>query len=142
MTLVRWNPRSIDREINSMVMNPWSDQDEGPRAGGWTPRVDIAEYEDRFTLHAELPGMTQDEITVAVKDNVLTIEGEKLNAETDSGSRAVRAERVYGSFRRAFKLGDHVAAERIEAGYKDGVLSLSVPKAEAVKPRSIEIKVG
>ena len=144
MTLVRSTPRSIDREINALVNSLWGDARKSPRSNAWNPCVDIAELEDRFTLLAELPGMAQDEISVTVENNVLTIAGEKRRPGGDSAATAaeVRTERGFGSFHRSFRLGESVDASSIEASYRNGVLHLNVPKAEAVKPRSIDIKVS
>ena len=142
MTLVRSTPRSIDREINMLVNNLWDGTRKMPRSAAWSPCVDIAELEDRFTILAELPGMTQNEISVTVENSVLTIKGEKKPPEADTAATEVRTERGYGSFHRSFKLGERVDVKGIEASYRDGVLHLSVPKAEIARPRSIDIKVS
>ena len=142
MTLVKWNPSTVDREINNLVRNFWGPNSLTGTGEGWNPRVDISELEDRYEVHAELPGLSKEDIKVNLEDGVLTIEGEKKrSAETNEDSYR-RTERVYGKFSRSFNLGDRVSADKISAAYKDGVLTVALPKAEEVKPKTIEVKVS
>ena len=140
MTLVKWNPAALDREINHLVKSFWGE----PRAlgGAWNPKVDIAELEDRYEVHAELPGLTREDVSVTLEDGVLTISGEKKRTSETSDDAYRRTERVYGKFSRSFNVGDRVAADKISAGYKDGVLIVALPKAEEVKPKAIEVEVS
>ena len=142
MTLVKWNPRALDREINSLVKTFWGAPSFPAGRGGWNPRVDVAEHDDRYEGQAELPGRTKDDVTVTLKDGVLTLEGEKKQATDSSEDGYRRSERVYGKFSRSFNLGDRVAAEKISAAYKDGVLTVALPKAEEVKPKAIEVEIA
>ena len=141
MTLVRWNPRTLDREIDNLVKTFWGDVGTRTRQT-WNPSVDIAEHDGHYELHAELPGLSKEDVSVTVNDGVLTIAGEKKRSADFSDENARRTERAYGKFSRSFRLGDKVDAEKIQASYRDGVLTLNVPKAEEVKPRNIEIKVS
>jgi HSP20 family protein len=107
----------------------------------WHPAVDITENRDRYTLNAELPGISKEDVQVTLENNVLTIRGEKkTNAEQKEGD-VHRIERRYGSFERSFTLPAAVDVNKIDAQFKDGVLTLTLPKAEEAKPRSIDVKV-
>ena len=140
MRLVRWNPRAavnFGREFDELFDTVWGTRGNG--SGVWHPRVDVTEKENAFVLHAELPGLSREDISVTVKDNLLTIEGEKRRSAEDEDNGSYRSERTYGKFSRSFKLSTNVTAEGISAVHKDGVLSLTLPKAEAAKPKEIEV---
>jgi len=105
----------------------------------WMPTVDIAETENGFEIRAELPGVSENDVNVSVTNNLLTIKGEKhQEAETD-GKNYHRVERRYGSFQRSFTLPRHIETDAIKAEFKDGVLTLGIPKAEAAKPTEVPI---
>ena len=105
----------------------------------WTPSVDVSETTDGFEVRAELPGVAKDDLHVSVKDNLLTLSGEKRQEKTDDAENYRRVERRYGSFQRNFKLPSDVATDGIKAEYNDGVLMLSIPKSEVAKPTEIPI---
>lgn len=105
----------------------------------WTPSVDISETDDHFEVRAELPGVAKDDLHVSVKDNLLTLSGEKRQEEVDDTQNYCRVERRYGSFQRRFTLPPEVATDDIKADYTDGVLTLSIPKPEAAKPTEVPI---
>lgn len=108
----------------------------------WMPTVDISEAENSFDIRAELPGVSENDVNVSVTDNVLSIKGEKHHeAETD-GKNYHRVERRYGGFQRSFTLPRHVETSDIKAGFKDGVLTLTIPKAEVAKPTEIPISIN
>lgn len=108
----------------------------------WYPSVDISETADSYEVRAELPGVPQDDIQVSVKENHLTIKGEKRQEQVDDGKNYRRVERTYGTFQRAFTLPPTVNAEDIKAEFKDGVLTLEIPKAEESKSTEIPICVN
>ena len=109
----------------------------------WAPSCDIEEEEDRYVIKADLPGVDKKDIDVKLENGVISIRGEKqTEKETGKGTKRHRTERFHGSFARSFSLPDAVKDERVEANYKDGVLSLVIPKAEEAKPKSIDIKVS
>ncbi len=145
MALIRWQqPResfALNREIDNLVSKFWGDLDTW-HGTGWHPRVDVVESDHEFTVHAELPGLNKDDIKVTLEDNVLTIEGERKHEDEQKDKQFFRRERSYGKFKRAFKLGTEVQAEKIAANYKDGILILTLPKSEAAKPRQIEVAVS
>ena len=140
MRLVRWNPSaalSFGREFDELFGTVCGNR--GNSSGIWQPRVDVTENGSAFVLHAELPGLSREDISVKVKDDVLTIEGEKVRSSEEDDTGAYRSERAYGKFSRSFKLSAKVNAESISAVHKDGVLSLTLPKAEVAKPKEIEV---
>ncbi|MDJ0779729.1 MAG: Hsp20/alpha crystallin family protein [Gammaproteobacteria bacterium] len=109
----------------------------------WAPSVDIEEADDRYQIKADLPGVARDDIEVKLENGVLSIRGEKRSEKTtgEEGSKQHRTERFHGTFARSFTLPEAVRADAIDASYRDGVLTLTIPKAEDVKPRSIDIKI-
>ncbi|MDH5356357.1 MAG: Hsp20/alpha crystallin family protein [Gammaproteobacteria bacterium] len=108
----------------------------------WAPTVDIEENDDNFMIKADLPGVTKDDIDIRLENGVLSISGEKrVEKETGKGTKHHRTERFHGSFSRRFTLPSEIDADHVNADYKDGVLSLTVPKIEEEKRKAIEIKV-
>ena len=105
----------------------------------WAPSVDISETDDNFEVRAELPGVAKEDLNVSVKDNLLTLSGEKRQENVDDTQNYRRVERRYGSFQRRFTLPSEVATDDIKAEYSDGVLTLSIPKPEAAKPTEVSI---
>lgn len=107
----------------------------------WAPAVDIEETEGEYRLKAELPGLKKEDVKISVEDNVLTIAGERKEEKAEKHRKVHRVERSYGSFSRSFSLPASIAADRVSASYKDGVLEIVVPKKEEAKPRQVEIKI-
>ncbi len=106
----------------------------------WAPSVDISETDDTFEVRAELPGVAKDDLHVSVKENLLTLSGEKRQENAgDDTQNYRRVERRYGSFQRRFTLPSEVATDDIKAEYSNGVLTLSIPKPEAAKPTEVPI---
>lgn len=155
MSLVRWNPSrelaafptdilNMQREVNKMFNSFFrgDTQDDGSLIPSvWTPAVDVAEHENQYIVKVELPGVTKDDVKITMQQNVLTIRGEKKQETETKDSNFHRVERSYGSFQRSFSLPTHVKNEKIEASYKDGILTVTLPKAEEAKPKQIEVKV-
>jgi len=109
----------------------------------WAPSVDIEEAEDKYVIKADLPGVDKKDIDVKLENGVLSIRGEKnVEKETGKDTRHHRRERFHGTFARSFTLPDAVKADAVDANYRDGVLTLHIPKKEEAKPRSIDIKVN
>ena len=107
----------------------------------WSPRVDVHETDKEIIIEVELPGLTKKDINVEVKNNTLTITGERKSEEKFKESKCSRVERHYGKFERTFGLPDTVLTEKVSAGYKNGVLTLTLPKSEKAIPREIAIEV-
>ena len=107
----------------------------------WMPSTDISETDGSFEVRAELPGVTKDDVQISVKDDLLTIKGEKRQEKVDDSKNYRRVERRYGSFERKFSLPPKVEVDDIKAEFNDGVLTLSIPKPEEAKPKEIPISV-
>jgi HSP20 family protein len=110
-------------------------------SGAWNPAVDIYETSNEVILKAELPGLNQKDIQLEIKDDTLTLRGERLREQEVKEDNYYRKERVYGSFYRAFTLPNTIHQDKIEAKYKDGILEVCLPKAEAAKPRQLKVEV-
>ena len=108
----------------------------------WMPEADICETENGFEIRAELPGVSENNVNISVTDNLLTIKGNKHQEEATEGKNYHRVERRYGSFQRSFTLPRHIETDAIKAEFKDGVLILGIPKAEAAKPTEVPITVN
>lgn len=107
----------------------------------WTPRVDINETEKNVIIEAELPGIEKKDVKVEVKDNLLTISGERKREEKTENTENCCVERHYGKFERSFNLGDNVTTDKVSAAYKNGILTLTLPKKETALPKEISIEV-
>jgi len=109
----------------------------------WAPSVDIEEEDDKYKIKADLPGVDKKDIDVKMENGMLSIRGEKhTETESGKGSKRHRTERFHGSFARSFTLPDSVDADKVDAAYKNGVLTLVIPKAEQARPKSIDIKIS
>ena len=106
----------------------------------WMPPFDVSETEGEIIVKAELPGMNVEDIDITLTDGLLTIKGERKMEKEDKRENYHRIERQFGSFSRSLNLGVNVKADSIDAGYKDGVLTVTLPKAEEDKPKKIEVK--
>jgi len=141
MTLVRWNPRrsliSLPNEIDQFFGNWGLGFENFDKV--WNPNVDISETEDAFEVVAEIPGMSKKDIKISIRENVLTLTGEKKQEEKTDKKNFHRVERMYGQFQRSFRLPNTVKSEDIKAEYKNGVLNITIPKAEEVKPKEITV---
>lgn len=104
----------------------------------WSPRVDIQESEEHYLVRADIPGLERDDISVSVENRVLTLKGERRREKTDDRENRL-LERAYGQFKRSFRLPSKVENEKIKADYKNGVLTITIPKAKEAVPRKIEI---
>ncbi|HXF09297.1 MAG TPA: Hsp20/alpha crystallin family protein [Desulfuromonadaceae bacterium] len=109
---------------------------------GWTPAFDIYEDKDSFVVKAELPGMKKEDINVSLHDGSLIISGERKNETYGEGAEVYRSERFFGKFQRAVSLPAQVAASKTKADYKDGILTITLPKSEEAKPKQIEVNIA
>ncbi len=146
MQLIKWNPArdlfSLRHNMNGLFDDffyPSRRTAENDGLWNWNPAVDIYEEADNIVVKAEIPGMDRDQITVDVKDRVLTLKGERSEDKEVNEERYFKRERTYGRFERAFTLPADVKTEEIKAEYKDGVLKVLVPKPEVQKPKQITV---
>ncbi len=138
MSLVPWNPfRDIDnigREINSFFDYP------AKLFAGHSPRVDVYQTEDEVVVKAEIPGVSREDLSLYVDDRSVRISGETRREEKYSENDTYRSERYYGSFSRTVPLPAEVKPDEAGAEYRDGILTVTVPKAEQSKGRKIDIQ--
>lgn len=139
--ITRFNPfqeiAEMQRQFDRVLDDAWRDSNKV--ASNWMP-IDVTETDDVYTVIANLPGLSVDDINVNFHDGVLSIAGEVEKETVDESSRVVVRERSYGKFNRRINLPTAINADDISASYNDGVLMLTLPKAEAAKPRQIQIK--
>ena len=109
---------------------------------GWTPALDIYEDKDNLFVKVELPGMKREEIDVSIHEGSLSISGERKSEQTHEDADVYRAERFFGRFQRTVTLPTPVAAEKVKAQYKDGILTITLPKTEESKPKHIDVNVN
>lgn len=125
-------------DFNRMVRQFFGDSDAS-LAGAFSPALDVEENEDGFTLHIELPGIAPDDVDVSIEENVLTVAGQREFYSDSNAEGFKRIERRFGKFHRAVRLPDRVDPDNVQASYKDGLLTITVPKAESAKPRRIQV---
>ncbi|MBV9126682.1 MAG: Hsp20/alpha crystallin family protein [Verrucomicrobia bacterium] len=111
------------------------------RFEGWQPAVDLYHDKDSVLVRAELPGMNKEDIHVSLHEDVLTLSGERRQEKSHNEKGNLRSERYFGKFERRFTLPVRVDSRRVAASYEDGVLTVTLPKAEEAKPRQIEVNV-
>lgn len=149
MALIRWEPaaelNSIQTEMNRLF-NSLFDSPTRPSSGEvkrrWIPAMDLVETGDQYVLHADLPGVSEQDINIELDAGVLKISGERNASSTEEKHGYRRIERSYGSFSRSLTLPDGVDANAVRASYDNGVLEVRIPKPEQVKPRKVTIAVG
>lgn len=146
MALIRWQPRELydlRRDVNQLFDSFWGNGENEPtQPTVWRPSVDISEREGEFTVTVDLPGIRREDLDVTVVNGRLTIKGERRHEKEEKDATTHRVERAYGTFTRSFDLPTAVAADKISAAYRDGVLTVVVPKAEEAKPKQIEVRVS
>lgn len=132
----------LHRMMND-VFGPWSyDSDSSTVGSAWAPAVDVFEDRDEIKLVAELPGVQPDDVKISLENNTLTLRGEKKQVAEETTERVHRYERTYGRFERVFTLPSTVDADRIEARFEDGLLTVTLPKVERARPREIPVTTG
>ena len=106
---------------------------------GWAPPLDVREDKDHFSVRVELPGMKREDIEVSLQEGALVISGERKEEKVTEGTEIHRQERFYGRFSRALTLPTAVKGDKVEAHYKDGILTVTLPKAEEAKPKTLTV---
>jgi HSP20 family protein len=148
MAIVRWEPlrelASIQNEMNRLFGTVFDAPaaSNGSTLRRWMPAMDLVETEDHFVLRADLPGLAEEDVTIEVEDNVLTVSGERKAERETTKEGYHRVERAFGSFSRSLTLPEGVDAEAVNANFDRGVLEIRIPKPEQRKPRKISIGVG
>jgi len=138
MNMIRWNPHNEPALFHNHF-NRLFDTAENTNARSWNPAADVYETDTAIVINAELPGVNKDNISVDLKEGILTLKGERSEESEEKKESVYRKERRYGRFERAFRLPEGVKTEAITADYKDGVLKIGIPKPEAATPRTITV---
>jgi|TARA_Y100000034_G_scaffold11297_1_gene11807 HSP20 family protein len=136
----------FDKMFDAMVESQFPDvvKQVGvkPYQGSAYPKVNVYEYDDKIGIVAEIPGLNKKQLNVDVEDGVLTISGDKHSTFEDDGAKVIRRELKQSSFKRSFELGELLDGDNIAANFKDGVLSVSIPKVEPEKPKKTYVKIS
>jgi HSP20 family protein len=145
MAIIRWDPArdmiTLREKMNRLFEDAFTgrgDDKEIP-ASSWAPSVDIYETENELVLTAEVPGIDEKDVEIKIEDNTLTLKGERKFEKETKEENFHRIERSYGSFYRAFTLPNSIDADKIQAEHENGVLKISMPKRQELKPRTIKI---
>jgi HSP20 family protein len=148
MTIVRWDPfrdvAALQDRINRLFNESFGqtrDLDDDMKECAWRPAVDIYEAENEIVLKAELPGIQKEDVSVEVKDNVLTLRGESFPDPGINAEKYYRREICFGTFERSFTLRERIQPEQIKAAFKDGVLRVKIPKPKVEKPKQVTVDV-
>ena len=148
MTIVRWDPfrdvAALQDRINRLFSESFGqarDLDDDMRVCAWRPAVDIYEAENEIVLKAELPGITKKDVSVEVKDNMLTLKGERFPEAEINEEKYYRKEICFGTFERSFTLQERIQPEQIKATFNNGVLTVKIPRPEIETPKQITVDV-
>lgn len=148
MDLVKWNPfKEIEdvldryRRVGEFPFRSLGGFEPSMAMADWSPRVDISETDKEYTIKADLPEVKKEDVKVTLDHGLLTIQGERKQEKEEKGKRFHRVECSYGSFTRSFRLPENIKEADIKADYKDGVLTLSLPKSAIEKPKVKEIEI-
>ncbi|MBV8830746.1 MAG: Hsp20/alpha crystallin family protein [Acidobacteriaceae bacterium] len=147
MATIRYNPfRNSDLEDFPTGVRLFQDSLQRlfsePASRPWSPAVDIFETENELIVKADLPEIDPKTVGIQMENGTLTLKGERKFEQQNNGKGFHRIERSYGSFVRAFSLPDTVDAEKVKADYKNGVLTITLPKKEVAKPRTINVEIA
>ena len=136
----------FDKMFDSMVESQFPEVVKSvgvkPYQGSAYPKVNVYEYDDKVGIVAEIPGLNKKQLNVEVEDGILTISGDKHSTFEDEGAKVLRRELKQSSFKRSFELGEQLDGDSIAASFKDGVLSVSIPKIEPEKPKKTFVKIS
>jgi HSP20 family protein len=137
-----WPMRRLQSEIDRLFEDPFAGwlTPNGPLGEGWLPAVDVHEDKSNVVVQAEIPGMKKEELEVYMSGENLIIAGERKSETEEKSAGMYRSERYFGHFHRSIPLPSAVDGNKIDARYKDGVLTVTCPKTEEGKPKPIEVK--
>ena len=148
MPLVHWSPfrdiAALQNRVNRIFDEAFASRNAARDTDlcAWKPAVDICETDDAFLIEVELPGVRREDITLEVKDTVLTLKGERQPGPGSAGENYHRRERCYGTFHRAITLPAVLDASKTKAIFKDGILQIEIPKPDTEKPKQVKVKIG
>lgn len=152
MTLVKWNPTrdlfNLEREFNKLF-STFGDkfgisraEEDAYENAVWSPLADISEDDDKYVVKLDLPGIDKKDVKLSFTDGQITISGERKQENEEKNAKYHRVERMYGKYYRSFALPTKIKEDKIDAQFKNGQLTITIPKADEVKPKEIEIKVN
>jgi HSP20 family protein len=149
MSIVRWDPfreledmsNRLNRVFGRFPLTREMDKDTMV-AFDWAPSVDISESSEEFVIKAEIPGVNKDDVKVSIDDGVVSIQGERKQEKEEKDKKFHRVERSYGSFLRTFSLPSNIDDAKVQAQFKDGLLTVRLPKSASAKPKTVEVKVS
>ena len=145
-TLSRWEPfrgaSTLQEQVNRLFNDVLDRSSEESSLTSWAPAVDIYETAQELVVKADLPDVDAKDLDIRVENNILTIRGDRKFEKKVAEENYLRVERAYGAFSRSFSLANTVNSEAIKADYRDGVLTLTIPKREEAKPKQIKVNVG
>ena len=154
MTLIKFNPMrdlmDFEKEFSKMFnafenrfgISRSKDEENKYENNVWMPLTDIYEDKENYIIKADLPGMKKDDVKISFTDGQLSISGERVQEQESKDAKCHRVERTYGKYYRSFNLPKEIKEDKIKAEFKDGQLTISITKADEVKPKEIEIKVN
>jgi HSP20 family protein len=146
MALIRWEPvrelGTIQNEMNRLFNSFFDTPTHGAPLRRYVPAMDLLDTGEAFVLKADLPGLSESDVSIELHDNVLTVSGERKSETEDRKGGYYRVERSYGSFRRSLTLPEGVDPDAVTATFDKGVLEVTVPKPEQQAPRKVQITVG
>ncbi len=144
--ITRWDPfrnlSSLQEQVNRLFDSSFKATADNSALTTWAPAVDIYETENELVIKADLPDVAEKDIDIRVENNMLTIRGERKFEESVKEDNYLRVERAYGSFSRSFSLPNTVNSDAIKASYKNGVLTVQLPKRAESKPKQVKINVS
>ena len=143
--ITRWDPfhnlSTLQEQVNRLFDSKFSHNDDSATLTAWVPSVDVYETENELVIKADLPEIAEKDIDVRVENNMLTVRGERKFEQKVKEENYLRMERSYGTFSRSFSLPNTVDTQGVKAEYKDGVLSVTLPKRAESKPKQVKINV-
>jgi HSP20 family protein len=134
--------RMFDQIINTQFPQIEKQVGVKPYQGTAYPKVNVYEYDDKVGVIAEIPGLDKKDLSIDVEDGVLTIAGDKHGLFDDEGAKVIRRELKHSSFKRSFELGELLNGDKVKASFKDGLLSIEIPKIEPEKPKRTSVKIS
>jgi HSP20 family protein len=148
MNLTRWDPfrelEDLSKGLNQWFGQPLMRRLEGDGAtfADWAPALDVEENDKEYVIKADLPAIKKDDLKISIDHGMLSIEGERKQEKEEKGRKFHRVERSYGRFLRRVDLPQDVDDTKVAADFKDGVLTVRLPKSAAAKPRAVDVKVA
>jgi HSP20 family protein len=146
MALVKWDPvrelDSLQSDMNRLFDSFFSERGANDRGRRWIPAMDLVETDNHLVLRADLPGLSEEDVNIEIKDGVLTVSGERKSEHEEKGEGFYRVERAFGSFSRSLTLPQGIDANAVSADFDRGVLEVKVPKPEERKPTRVQIGRG